>query len=241
MLKLEGLTKAYARGAKPAVDGINLHVRRGEIFGFIGPNGAGKTTTIKMLCGILVPDAGRVEINGVDMARDPIGAKRNFCYVPDVHDTYDRLTGQEYLNFIADVYGVDTKTRQERAAKYLEMFEIADAAGEQIKSYSHGMKQKLLITAALLPAPPLWVLDEPMTGLDPKSAALLKDEMRAHTAEGNSVFFSTHVLDVAERLCDRIGIINDGHLIAVGTLDELRGGKNESLESLFLELTDDEH
>lgn len=240
MLKLEGLTKAYARGAKPAVDGINLHVRRGEIFGFIGPNGAGKTTTIKMLCGILVPDAGRVEINGVDMARDPIGAKRNFCYVPDVHDTYDRLTGQEYLNFIADVYGVDTKTRQERAAKYLEMFEIADAAGEQIKSYSHGMKQKLLITAALLPAPPLWVLDEPMTGLDPKSAALLKDEMRAHTAEGNSVFFSTHVLDVAERLCDRIGIINDGHLIAVGTLDELRGGKNESLESLFLELTDDE-
>lgn len=241
MLKLEGLTKAYARGAKPAVDGVNLHVRRGEIFGFIGPNGAGKTTTIKMLCGILVPDAGRVEINGVDMARDPIGAKRNFCYVPDVHDTYDRLTGQEYLNFIADVYGVDTKTRQERAAKYLEMFEIADAAGEQIKSYSHGMKQKLLITAALLPAPPLWVLDEPMTGLDPKSAALLKDEMRAHTAEGNSVFFSTHVLDVAERLCDRIGIINDGHLIAVGTLDELRGGKNESLESLFLELTDDEH
>lgn len=240
MLKLEGLTKAYARGAKPAVDGINLHVRRGEIFGFIGPNGAGKTTTIKMLCGILVPDAGRVEINGVDMAHDPIGAKRNFCYVPDVHDTYDRLTGQEYLNFIADVYGVDTKTRQERAAKYLEMFEIADAAGEQIKSYSHGMKQKLLITAALLPAPPLWVLDEPMTGLDPKSAALLKDEMRAHTAEGNSVFFSTHVLDVAERLCDRIGIINDGHLIAVGTLDELRGGKNESLESLFLELTDDE-
>ncbi len=240
MLKLEGLTKAYARGAKPAVDGVNLHVRRGEIFGFIGPNGAGKTTTIKMLCGILVPDAGRVEINGVDMARDPIGAKRNFCYVPDVHDTYDRLTGQEYLNFIADVYGVDTKTRQERAAKYLEMFEIADAAGEQIKSYSHGMKQKLLITAALLPAPPLWVLDEPMTGLDPKSAALLKDEMRAHTAEGNSVFFSTHVLDVAERLCDRIGIINDGHLIAVGTLDELRGGKNESLESLFLELTDDE-
>lgn len=240
MLKLEGLTKAYARGAKPAVDGVNLHVRRGEIFGFIGPNGAGKTTTIKMLCGILVPDAGRVEINGVDMARDPIAAKRGFCYVPDVHDTYDRLTGQEYLNFIADVYGVDTKTRQERAAKYLEMFEIADAAGEQIKSYSHGMKQKLLITAALLPAPPLWVLDEPMTGLDPKSAALLKDEMRAHTAAGNSVFFSTHVLDVAERLCDRIGIINDGHLIAVGTLDELRGGKNESLESLFLELTDDE-
>lgn len=240
MLRLEGLTKAYARGAKPAVDGIDLHVRRGEIFGFIGPNGAGKTTTIKMLCGILVPDAGRVEVNGVDMARDPIGAKRNFCYVPDVHDTYDRLTGQEYLNFIADVYGVDTKTRQERAAKYLEMFEIADAAGEQIKSYSHGMKQKLLITAALLPAPPLWVLDEPMTGLDPKSAALLKDEMRAHTAMGNSVFFSTHVLDVAERLCDRIGIINDGHLIAVGTLDELRGGKNESLESLFLELTDDE-
>lgn len=240
MLRLEGLTKAYARGAKPAVDGIDLHVRRGEIFGFIGPNGAGKTTTIKMLCGILVPDAGRVEVNGVDMARDPIGAKRNFCYVPDVHDTYDRLTGQEYLNFIADVYGVDTKTRQERAAKYLEMFEIADAAGEQIKSYSHGMKQKLLITAALLPAPPLWVLDEPMTGLDPKSAALLKDEMRAHTAMGNSVFFSTHVLDVAERLCDRIGIIRDGHLIAVGTLDELRGGKNESLESLFLELTDDE-
>ena len=241
MLRLEGITKTYAKSAVPAVKSLDLHVRRGEIFGFIGPNGAGKTTTIKMLCGILRPDEGRIEIGGADMAKDPIAAKRNFCYVPDVHDTYDRLTGQEYLNFVADVYGVPTKERRERAAKYLEMFEIADAAGERINTYSHGMKQKLLIAAALLPAPPLWVLDEPMTGLDPKSSALLKDEMRAHTAAGNTVFFSTHVLEVAEKLCDRIGIIRNGSLVAVGTLEELRGGKDESLESLFLELTEDDY
>ena len=240
MLHLNGITKTYAKGAKPAVDTLDLHVRRGEIFGFLGPNGAGKTTTIKMLCGILQADAGSITIGGVDLAADPIAAKRNFCYVPDVHDTYDRLTGQEYLNFIADVYGVSTEVRRERAKKYLEMFEIAHAAGDRINTYSHGMKQKLLIAAALLPNPPLWVLDEPMTGLDPKSSALLKEEMHAHTAAGNTVFFSTHVLEVAEKLCDRIGIIRDGRLIAVGTLDELRGGSDESLEKLFLELTEEE-
>lgn len=239
MLHLNGITKTYAKGARPAVDALDLHVRRGEIFGFLGPNGAGKTTTIKMLCGILRPDSGGITIGGVDLASDPIAAKRNFCYVPDVHDTYDRLTGQEYLNFVADVYGVPTDERRARAQKYLEMFEIAHAAGDRINTYSHGMKQKLLIAAALLPNPPLWVLDEPMTGLDPKSSALLKDEMHAHTAAGNTVFFSTHVLEVAEKLCDRIGIIRDGKLIAVGTLDELRGGSDESLESVFLELTED--
>ena len=239
MLRLEGITKTYAKGAVPAVTDLDLHVKRGEIFGFIGPNGAGKTTTIKMLCGILSPDAGSITIGGVDLGKDPIAAKRNFCYVPDVHDTYDRLTGQEYLDFVADVYGVGTKERRERAEKYLNMFEIADAAGDRINTYSHGMKQKLLITAALIPAPPLWILDEPMTGLDPKAAALLKDEMRVHTAEGNTVFFSTHVLEVAEKLCDRIGIIRNGQLVAVGTLEELRGGKDESLEKLFLELTEE--
>lgn len=239
MLKLSNISKTYAKGKKPAVDGLNLEVRRGEIFGFIGPNGAGKTTTIKMICGILKPDGGTVTINGHDMLADSIEAKRSIGYVPDTHEVFDRLTGTEYLNFIGDVYGVDAETRRARVKKYLEMFEIAGAAGDQIRSYSHGMKQKLMVTAALLPAPPLWILDEPLTGLDPKSSILLKDEMRAHTAAGNTVFFSTHVLEVAERLCDRIGIIAHGRLIAVGTLDELRRGKNETLETLFLELTDD--
>lgn len=241
MLKLENLSKSYAKGKVKAVDNLNLEVKNGEIFGFIGPNGAGKTTTIKMICGILSPDSGRVMIGGYDMAKDPINVKKSIGYVPDSHELYDRLTGQEYLNFIADVYGVDAVTRRTRAEKYLNMFEIANAAGDQIKSYSHGMKQKLMITATLLHMPALWILDEPLVGLDPHSALILKEEMRAHCAAGNTVFFSTHVLEVAERLCDRIGIIQGGKLIAVGSLEELRGGeKNESLESIFFELTESE-
>ncbi len=241
MLKLTDISKSYAKGNVKAVDNISMHVQRGEIFGFIGPNGAGKTTTIKMICGILRPDSGRILINGYDINENPIAAKRSIGYVPDNHEVYERLTGLEYLNFIADVYEVDPDVRNERIEKYLDMFSITDAAVEKINSYSHGMKQKLLITAALLHQPPLWLLDEPLTGLDPKASMLLKEEMHKHCEAGNTVFFSTHVLEVAERLCDRIGIIQHGKLIAVGTLDELRGPKaNETLEKIFFELTESE-
>ena len=238
MLKLENVSKSYAKGKVKAVDSVSFEARPGEIFGFLGPNGAGKTTTIKMICGILSPDSGHIIINGHDMSSQPLEAKRSFGYVPDNHEVYERLTGMEYLNFIGDVYGVDSETRRARAAKYLEMFEIASSAGELIKSYSHGMKQKLMLTAALLHNPPLWILDEPMVGLDPKASLMLKEEMRRHCDEGNTVFFSTHVLEVAEKLCDRIGIIKGGQLIAVGSLEELRGGGDETLEKLFFELTE---
>ncbi len=240
MIELSGLTKSYARGAVKAVDNLSLKVERGEIFGFIGPNGAGKTTTIKMITGVLQPDAGRIVVGGVDMLTEPVKAKKLIGYVPDNHDIFDRLKGIEYLNFIGDVYGVPLKERRERIEKYLTMFEIADAAGELIRSYSHGMKQKLMLTGALIHKPPLWLLDEPLTGLDPKSALSLKEEMRDHCRAGNTVFFSTHVLEVAERLCDRIGIIYRGKLAAVGTMDSLRSGeKDATLEKLFFELTEE--
>jgi ABC-2 type transport system ATP-binding protein len=241
MIELRSITKSYAKGRVKAVDSLSLLVERGEIFGFIGPNGAGKTTTIKMITGILAPDAGEIKIGGADMLRDPVAAKRMIGYVPDSHDVFDRLKGIEYLNFIGDIYGVPARERAERIEKYLNMFEIADAAGELIRSYSHGMKQKLTLTGALIHKPPLWILDEPLTGLDPKSALALKDEMRAHCREGNTVFFSTHILEVAERLCDRIGIIYKGRLAAEGTMDSLRTGeKDVTLEQVFFELTEPE-
>ena len=239
MISMEHVTKSYAKSTVKAVDDIQLHVKRGEVFGFIGPNGAGKTTTIKMLTGILPPDQGQIKINGFDIQTQPVEAKRCFGYAPDSHQVYDRLTGLEYLNFIGDMYGVAKADRQRQIEKYLTMFDLK-AAGSQIKSYSHGMRQKLALTGALLPDPQLWIMDEPMVGLDPKSAHLLKQEMRAHCQRGNTVFFSTHVLEVAEKLCDRIAIINHGKIVAVGTLEELRRGKDESLETLFLELTDTE-
>ncbi|MDD6205040.1 MAG: ABC transporter ATP-binding protein [Firmicutes bacterium] len=238
MLKISGLNKSYAKNDIKAVDNLSLEVRPGEIFGFIGPNGAGKTTTIKMICGILAPDSGRIEIAGHSITDDPIAAKRSLGYVPDNHEVYEMLSGAEYLDFMADMYGVSTADRKERIHHYLSLFSLSDAGSDPIKSYSHGMKQKLVITGALLHKPALWILDEPMTGLDPKSALLLKQEMRAHCNEGNTVFFSTHVLEVAEKLCDRIGIINHGRLVAVGTLDELRSGSDESLESIFMECTE---
>ena len=240
MISMEHVTKSYAKSTVKAVDDIQLHVKRGEVFGFIGPNGAGKTTTIKMLTGILPPDRGQIKINGFDIQTQPVEAKRCFGYAPDSHQVYDRLTGLEYLNFIGDMYGVAKADRQRQIEKYLTMFDLTKAAGSQIKSYSHGMRQKLALTGALLPDPQLWIMDEPMVGLDPKSAHLLKQEMRAHCQRGNTVFFSTHVLEVAEKLCDRIAIINHGKIVAVGTLEELRQGKDESLETLFLELTDAE-
>ncbi|MDL2288936.1 ABC transporter ATP-binding protein [Oscillospiraceae bacterium OttesenSCG-928-F05] len=238
MIRLTEVTKAYAKGTVKAVDAISLHVRRGEIFGFIGPNGAGKTTTIKMITGILNPDSGEVLIDGIDLKRDPVEAKMKMGYVPDQHDIYERLTGAEYLKFIADVYGVSAEDRKARAEKYLTMFEIQGAAGDLIKSYSHGMKQKLMLTGALIHRPPLWILDEPMVGLDPRAAMLLKEEMRVHCAAGNTVFFSTHVLEVAEKLCDRIAIIKGGKIVAVGTMDELREKGGADLESIFFELTE---
>ncbi len=244
MISLKNITKNYANGKVSAVSNLNLEVQKGEIFGFIGPNGAGKTTTIKMITGILRPTEGSIVVNGVDMLTEPVKAKSQIGYVPDTHDIFDRLTGQEYLSFIADIYGVSPADRKIRAEKYLNMFEIASAAGELIRTYSHGMRQKLLLTGALIHNPPLWILDEPMVGLDPKAALLLKEAMRSHCKEGNTVFFSTHVLEVAEKLCNRIGIISGGKLAAVGTMEALRqnpdGTSNtgESLEDLFFQLTD---
>lgn len=239
MIKITNLSKSYNKGAVKAVDDLNLHVKPGEIFGFLGPNGAGKTTTIKMIVGLLNADSGSIVIKGFDNREQPLEAKRNISYVPDNPDVYERLTGLEYLNFMGDVYRVPMDVRRERIHYFLEMFGLLDAAGDLIKSYSHGMKQKIVLTGALLHDPALWVLDEPMVGLDPKSAHQLKELMRKHCDKGNTVFFSTHVLEVAEKLCDRLAIINKGKIVAIGTLDELKQGEQaESLENIFLELTE---
>jgi len=240
MIELQNVTKTYAKNNKKAVDNLRLHVEGGELFGFIGPNGAGKTTTIKLMTGILAPEAGTITMAGHDMATDRIEAQRLIGYVPDGNDLYDRLTGMEYLNFMADVYQVDAARRKAHIEKYLEIFELKDAINSQVRSYSKGMKQKLVVIGALIHNPPVWILDEPLGGLDPRAAHLLKEEMQRHCREGNTVFFSTHVLEVAEKLCTRIGVIDHGALRAVGTLEELRSGeKGASLEDLFLELTDD--
>lgn len=239
MIDIRNVSKSYNKGSVKAVDSLNLKVSKGEIFGFLGPNGAGKTTTIKMIIGLLNPDDGSIIINGTDINKNAIEAKKNIGYVPDNPNLYERLTGTEYLNFMADVYRVPAEQRRQRIEHYLEMFELNDAASDLIKSYSHGMKQKIALTGALIHNPAVWILDEPMVGLDPKSAHLLKEQMREHCDKGNTVFFSTHILEVAEKLCDRIGIIHKGRLIASGTMDELRQGDNkDSLENIFLELTE---
>ena len=240
MIQFDHVIKQYGKGGVRAVDDLNLTVEKGKVFGFIGPNGAGKTTTIKLLTGILQPSGGRVLVGGQDMALHPIVAKRFIGFVPDSHEMYDRLTGLEYLRFMADIYGVDSAARKAHIEKYLALFELENAAGEQIRSYSRGMKQKLTIIGALIHHPPVWVLDEPMVGLDPRAAHILKQEMRRHCDEGNTVFFSTHVLEVAEKLCDEIAIIDKGRVVAQGTLEQLRSGESgASLEQLFLELTED--
>ena len=230
------MTKWYQANQTPAVENLSLEVKPGEIFGFLGPNGAGKSTTIKMVSGILTPNQGSITVCGVDMVRDPVEAKRNIGYVSDNHSVYERLTGLEYLNFMADIYGISAEERKRKIEQYLTVFELTDAARRQIKSYSHGMKQKLCIAGALVHSPKLWILDEPMTGLDPQSAFHLKTMMREHCEQGNTVFFSSHVLDVVERVCDRIGIIDKGRLVAVGTIDELRA-QGSTLEQFFLNLT----
>lgn len=239
MIDISNISKSYNKGSVKAVDNLNLKVKKGEIFGFLGPNGAGKTTTIKMIIGLLNPDGGSILIDGTDIRKNPIEAKKKMGYVPDNPNLYERLTGTEFLNFMADVYQVPGDLRKKRIEYYLNMFELNDAASDLIKSYSHGMKQKIALTGALVHDPAVWILDEPMVGLDPKSAHLLKNQMREHCDKGNTVFFSTHILEVAEKLCDRIGIIHKGKLIAIGTVDELRQGDNkDSLENIFLELTE---
>lgn len=240
MLKLSGISKSYNKGNIKAVDNVNLEIKEGEIFGFLGPNGAGKTTTLKMIVGLLKPDTGKVLVGGVDAWENPLKAKQMISYVPDNPEVYDKLKGIEYLNFIADMYEVPKSKRKERMDYYLELFNIKDVVGDIIGSYSHGMKQKIVLTAALLSDPDLFILDEPMVGLDPKSSFNLKEEMRKMCDRGKVVFFSTHVLEVAEKLCDRIAIINKGKIIALGTMDELRSHaeSSKSLENIFLELTE---
>ncbi len=240
MIRLENLSKSYDRGRTWAVKSLNLEVPPGEIFGFLGPNGAGKTTTLKMMVGLLRPDQGRVNVAGYDIVTHPLEVKRRISFVPDSPEIYDRLTGIEYLTFMADVYRVPQEKRQQRLDHLLEILSMTNSVGNLINSYSHGMRQKIVLIGALLHDPQVFILDEPMVGLDPRSSHNLKELMRENCEKGHSVFFSTHVLEVAERLCDRIGIIHRGHLVALGTMEELRerAESQESLERIFLELTE---
>ena len=236
MLRIEHLTKIYK--SKPAVDDLSLHIQAGEIYGFIGHNGAGKTTTLKSCCGILNFEKGNILIDGISIRENPIEAKKRLAYIPDNPDLYDFLSGIRYLNFIADMYAVPADIRAERIQKYADMFELTADLAQPVSAYSHGMKQKLAIIAALIHDPKLIIMDEPFVGLDPKASHLLKETMHAMCATGCAIFFSTHVLDVAEKLCDKVAIIKEGKLIASGTMEEVRG--NRSLEDIFLELTDTE-
>jgi ABC-2 type transport system ATP-binding protein len=240
VIEISHVSKSYNKGKVKAVDDLNLVVPPGEIFGFLGPNGAGKTTTIKLIVGLLKPDAGTITVEGFDIRRDGLKSKLITSYVPDYPSIYERLTGLEYLNFIGDVYGVSKRERLERIEKWLDIFELRPAVANPIQSYSHGMKQKIVLTAALLPAPRVMVLDEPLVGLDPRAAHQLKELMREHCSQGKTLFFSTHIMEVAEKLCDRIGIINKGKLIACGTMEELKAlnRESQSLEGIFLELTE---
>lgn len=232
MLKIENLTKTY--GDKKAVDDLSLHILPGEIYGFIGHNGAGKTTTIKACCGILQFDKGEIHINGVSVKDDPLAAKRYLAYIPDNPDLYEFMTGIQFLNFIADIFGVSASDRQERIRKYGDIFELTPDLAQPISAYSHGMKQKLAIIAAWLHDPKLIIMDEPFVGLDPKASHTLKQMMREVCDRGGAIFFSTHVLEVAEKLCDKIAIIKNGSLIRSGTMEEVKG--DSSLEDVFLEL-----
>lgn len=232
MLKIENLTKSY--GDKKAVDNLSLHVQAGEIYGFIGHNGAGKTTTLKACCGILAFEEGEIFVDGVSVRKDPIAVKEKIAYVPDNPDLYPFMTGIQYLNFIADVFKVDAKTRKARIAQYAETFSLTLDLAQSISTYSHGMKQKLALISALLHEPKLMIMDEPFVGLDPKAAHDIKEMMRALCERGGAILFSTHVLEVAEKLCDKVAIIKAGKLIKVGTVDEVKG--DTSLEKVFLEL-----
>jgi len=237
MIEITSVSKTYS-GKVKAVDNLSLTIHPGEIIGFIGPNGAGKTTTIKMMTGILKPDSGVIKLNGIDIQQDPLEAKRQFGYVSDNPDLFLRLKGIEYLNFMADIYDVNVNDRRERIDRYAEMFEMKTALSDKILSYSHGMRQKIILMGVLIHDPSIWILDEPLTGLDPQSAYSLKETMRLQADLGKTVFFSTHVLEVAEKLCTKVAIINKGQILYYGTLEELKKNhEGKSLEDIFLEVT----
>ncbi|MGN0799351.1 MAG: ABC transporter ATP-binding protein [Christensenellales bacterium] len=235
MLEINHLTKTY--GEKKAVDDLNLHIKPGEIYGFIGHNGAGKTTTLKAVVGILQFDSGEILIDGKSVRTAPLDCKRDIAYIPDNPDLYDYMTGIKYLNFIADIFKVSTADRQVRVRKYADLFELTTDLAQPIAAYSHGMKQKLAIIAAWLHRPKLIIMDEPFVGLDPKASHLLKGMMREVCDEGGAIFFSTHVLEVAEKLCDKVAIIKGGKLVRSGTMEEVKG--DDSLEEVFLELEEE--
>ena len=235
MLKIEHLTKTY--GEKKAVDDLSLHIHAGEIYGFIGHNGAGKTTTLKSVAGILQFDGGEILVDGKSVRTQPLECKKMIAYIPDNPDLYEYMTGIKYLNFIADIFGVSAQARQERIRKYADLFELTADLAQPIAAYSHGMKQKLAIISAWLHEPKLIIMDEPFVGLDPKAAHILKGMMRELCSAGGAIFFSTHVLEVAEKLCDTVAIIKGGKLIRSGTMEEVKG--DASLESVFLELEDE--
>jgi len=241
MIQIDNVTKTYGNGIK-AVNNISLNIEDGEIFGFLGPNGAGKTTTIKMLTGILPIDKGHIIINGKDISKEPLEVKKIIGYVSDNPNMFERLKGIEYLNFMADIYNVSKKERQEIIIKLSEDFEMKEALNDKIQSYSHGMKQKIVVMGVLLHKPDVWILDEPLTGLDPKSSFTLKKMMKEHAKANKTVMFSTHVLEVAEKVCDRIAVINKGEILFVGTLAQMKeqGNIDSSLEKMFLEMTEDE-
>ncbi len=235
LLSVNHVSMSYANGNVKAVDDLSFSLKAGEIFGFLGANGAGKTTTIKMATGILPVKSGSIEICGRDITRDPIEAKRNFGFVPDSPIIFDKYTGREYVDFLGDIYGVSKEDRERVSSDLLKRFNLEDAFDKRISGYSHGMKQKIAIIGALIHSPALWILDEPMMGLDPQSSFALKELMKEHRNAGKTVFFSTHVLEVAEKLCDRVAIINKGKLVLCGDMDEIKAAKgDESLEEIFL-------
>lgn len=235
MLKIEHLTKKY--GDFKAVDDLSLHIAPGEIYGFIGHNGAGKTTTLKSVVGILQFDNGEIFIDGTSITADPLKCKKEIAYIPDNPDIYEFMTGIKYLNFVADIFGVSAADRQEKIRKYAEIFELSSDLAQPISTYSHGMKQKLAIISAWIHSPKLIIMDEPFVGLDPKAAHLLKGMMREICDNGGAIFFSTHVLEVAEKLCDKIALIKEGKLVRSGTMEEVKG--DDSLEAVFLELEEE--
>lgn len=233
MLTIKNLSKRYGKSTVKSVDNLSLELKPGEVFGFLGPNGAGKSTTIKCIVGILPFEQGEIDICGVNLLKDPLKAKQMIGYVPDNHAVFERLTGREYVNHIANLYNVPTQQMEEISDYYVKLFRLENAFDNPIKSYSHGMKQKISVIAALVHNPKLWILDEPLTGLDPQSAYQLKSAMRKHADAGNTVFFSSHILDVVENLCDRVCIIKKGQLQGVYDIHELKE-KNQSLEELFM-------
>ena len=232
MLRIEKVSKSY--GEKKAVDNVSLHIQKGEIYGFIGHNGAGKTTTLKACCGLLDFEQGEIYIDGVSIKENPLACKQKLAYIPDNPDLYSFMTGVQYLNFVGDIYKVESVVRQEKIRKYADLFELTESLAMPIGAYSHGMKQKLALIAALMHEPKLMIMDEPFVGLDPKAAHTVKQIMRELCNRGSAIFFSTHVLEVAEKLCDKVAIIKDGKLVASGTMDEVTG--DTSLEDVFLSM-----